>query len=167
MLSRILEGIDKWSECQKWLGLIAPILMGVVVFDVVRRYFFRLPTIWGFETELFLYGAIFVLGFAYALRRGTHVRIDILTSRLPTRVQAGLMAGCYLVCFFVTCVVILYYSSSLFLHSWAIRETTETPWHPPLYPIKAAIPIGIFLIMLQGLAELIRSVIAAVKGGKA
>lgn len=135
--------------------LIFP-LIAVVVYEVTMRYFFHRPTQWVFEVALFFFAASVVLGGCYVLKERSHVNMDVLYSRLSLRKKAILDVITSFV-FFAFIGVLLFQSSIMAWDSWAMNAHSESPWGPPLSPIVTTIPIAAFLLLLQGLAKLIRS----------
>jgi TRAP-type mannitol/chloroaromatic compound transport system permease small subunit len=157
---RILRYIDKLSG---FLGIVgAPlsiILAGVIFYDVAARYFFNAPTFWAYEVSWMLYSANFLLGLAYALREGAHVRVDIILHLFPTRLRSGFEAFFLLTTLFVLCAAVVGYGIDYAVESWKIREAhSYTMWAPPVYHIKAIIVVSFFVLGLQGLAEFIRKI---------
>lgn len=160
---KCIDNLSEWSgRCCRWL--IIP-LMGITVYDVILRYIFRDATAWAYETKMMLYGALFMLGGAYTLLHNAHVRIDIFYSRLVPQHRAIVEIVFYLVFFLPLMAVLTKYGIDYAWHSWAIKETSAVSyWYPPIYPLKTVLPLAFFLLGLQGVAELARSVTIAVKG---
>ena len=156
---RVIDGLSDWSGlivC--WL--IIP-LVGSLFYEVVARYLFHAPTVWAFDVSYMLYGAFFMLGAGYALYRGGHIRTDMFYQNWPPWRQGLIDAICYLFFFFPGMFFLLWMGGHEAWHSWTIRETSDqSPWHPPLYPFKAVIPVTAFLLLVQGFAELLKSIYA-------
>lgn len=163
-LLNFIDAVAEWSG--KIFQYFVYLLVGVVIYDVVMRYAFHTPTLWGFEVSYFLYGAFFMLGGAYTLLHKGHVRVDVLYSHLSLRTRAIIDSICYLALFFLFFGAILWGGLDYALTSWALGEHTASAWAPPLYWFKTVIPLAVFLLLLQGLAEFIRSLTLAVKGVK-
>lgn len=161
----LLRGVDTLSE---WTGrIVSPViyaLTGIVVFGVVSRYLFNKPTIWVHDASTMLYGAYFMLGAAYTLRHKGHVSIDIISLRLSPRARAVLEVVFYLIFFFPFFLMLFVEGWKEAGHSWAIGERLFSGWKFPLYPLKTVIPVAVLLLLLQGLAESLRSLIRATKG---
>ena len=87
-----------------WSGrLVAWLIMPMVlslVYEVVARYFFNAPTVWAYDMTFMLYGTFFMLGSAYTLMRGGHIRTDCLYGGWSPRRQGLDRRVCYLVFFF-------------------------------------------------------------------
>lgn len=133
------------------------LLTGVVVYEVVARYAFRAPTVWGFDAAYMLYGTLFMMAGAYALSRNGHVRGDFLYRNFRPRVQARLDLTLYILFFFPAILAFMISGFSFFAASYAQNEHSAfSPAGPVIWPFKALIPIVGFLLLLQGLAEVVR-----------
>lgn len=164
-MKKILKIIDMISALQRCMAVALLALVGVTVIDVVMRYVFKAPILWGKDTETYLYGALFLLCAAYTHQVGGHVRIPIVVERFfSPRTQEIISILTYIVFFLPFTVVMVIYGWKFFMKSWAFRETAFTPWHPPLYPIKFIIPLSAVMLLLQGCAEMARHFIKLIKG---
>lgn len=153
----LIDNISAWSgKAFAWLIVV---LTAVVCYDVFARYIFRAPTDWAFDVEYILYGALFMMAGAYTLSRNGHVRGDVLYGSFPPRLQAGLDLVLYIL-FFIPGIIALTYSGIPFAQmSWDLNEHSSlSSGGPPLYHFKALIPIAGALVLLQGLAEIIRAI---------
>jgi len=104
-----LDGISLWSgRIVAWL--IIPMVMSLV-WEVVARYFFNAPTVWAYDMTYMLYGSFFMLGSAYTLLRGKHIRTDSFYGQWPARRQGLVDAVCYLILFFPPLLALLYVDS--------------------------------------------------------
>jgi TRAP-type mannitol/chloroaromatic compound transport system permease small subunit len=161
---RVLEAIDAISE---WTGRITafliPGMMLIMTYEVVARYLLKSPTIWAMESTQYLFLATTALGGAYVLRHDGHVNVPILYSRLSTRTQAIVDV--------VTSLFFFFFMGALFRASWITTvesvvylEHSPTYWEPPIYPVYIVMTAGIFLIILQALAKLVRDFATAITG---
>jgi TRAP-type mannitol/chloroaromatic compound transport system permease small subunit len=161
VVQRFLFAIDGFST---WVGKIASWLiiglMVVVCVEVFKRYFLNAPTAWIFDAENMLYGTFFMLAGAYTLAQNAHVRGDFLYSSMRPRMQAWLDFILYLT-FFVPGIAALIYAGYHYAgDSWRILEhSTVTADGPPVYYFKTVIPVAGALVMLQGIAEIVRCVV--------
>ncbi|MEI7444982.1 MAG: TRAP transporter small permease subunit [Burkholderiales bacterium] len=156
-----LLSIDRVStavgKAAAWL-LIALTLL--VCIEVVRRYALNSPSQWGFELSVMMYGTLFMLTGAYTLAQNGHVRGDFLYGSMPPRRQAAFDLVLYVIFFFPGIVALLYAGWSYAADSWAIREHSSiTADGPPLYWFKSVIPLAGALVLLQGIAEVVRCVV--------
>jgi len=136
---------------------------GMICYEVLLRYAFNAPTIWAHELSLHVFACYSVLGGAYVLLNNGHVRMELLYMHLPPRRRAifDLVAFPLLLLLLGTIFV---EGTKMAAHSIALREITVSFLHSPVYPVKASIPIAAFLMLLQGLAQFIRSLALAIKG---
>src|SRR5881398_2690612 len=158
-VQRFLHTID---EISTWVGKTAAwliiILMGVVCIEVFKRYIMNMPTSWIFDLDNMLCGA-------YTLAQNAHVRGDFLYSSMRPRTQASLDLVLYIV-FFLPGIAALVYAGYFYAaDSWHINEHSNvTADGPPVYHFKSVIPIAGGLIMLQGVAEIVRCVVCLQTG---
>lgn len=154
-----LKYIDRISE---WTGIAAAWitipLMLVVMYEVVMRHFFNLPTGWGYDTCWMLFGVQFMMGGAYTLLHQGHVRIDIVYNLLSPRAKLIFDAVVYIVFFLFVTVLLTWAGVKFAADAWRTGENLSTTnWLFPSGPIKTVIPVAFFLLILQSLAELIRN----------
>jgi TRAP-type mannitol/chloroaromatic compound transport system permease small subunit len=138
-------------------------MFALLLMEVIRRYLLNAPTVWANELSQMLFGAYVVLSGGHIMASGGHVNVDILFSRLSRKTQAKLDIFTSLL-FFMFCVMMAYYGGSLAWESLATFERSQSAWNPPIYPIKLTIPIGAGLLLLQGIAKLVRDILVVVKG---
>lgn len=133
-------------------------MMYALVHEVIARYFFNAPTIWAGDTALILYGIYFMIASPYCLKEGGHIRTDFLYAHWSTRTK-GLMDMIIYVCFFFPAhIVFLQIGWNYFYRSYQQNEAIiSSPWMPIIWPMKFAIPLGLSLMILQGLSETIKS----------
>jgi TRAP-type mannitol/chloroaromatic compound transport system permease small subunit len=158
-----IDGISTWvGKAAAWLIIV---LMAVVCVEVIKRYILNSPTAWIFDAENMLYGSLFMLCGAYALAQNAHVRGDFLYGSMRPRTQASLDLFLYLL-FFIPGIAALVYAGYYFaLQSWTINEHSNvTADGPPVYHFKFIMPIAGALVMLQGLAEIVRCVVCIKTG---
>ena len=165
-MSTAIVGIDTFSL---WVGraiawLTLPLIVAMV-YEVFARYYFTAPTVWAYDVSRMVFGASFVLGAAYALSKGVHIRSDFLYRKWSVKVQGRIDTFLYLVCFFPSMLVLLYVSTEWAWNSLSRGERgTDTAWMPLLGPVKSAVPIGVVFLILQGISETLKSIHAARKG---
>ena len=120
---RTIASIDKATEILGYavaLLLIPLVLAGTA--EVFMRYFLRQPTAWAADVTVMSYGALFMLGAAYALRRGAHVRTDMLWDKFSDRTKGIIDSIAFLVFFFPTMALLFQLSFVEFLDSWDLDE---------------------------------------------
>ena len=155
---RVVERISTWSgKLFAWLVIV---LMLVVSVEVFKRYILNAPTAWIFDFTSMLYGSLFMLCGAYALAHDGHVRGDFLYGRWRPRTQAWFDLILYILFFLAGIMALIKAGIDFASISWKINEHSNvTSEGPPVYHFKSVIPIAGALVMLQGLAEMVRCVI--------
>jgi TRAP-type mannitol/chloroaromatic compound transport system permease small subunit len=157
---RLLHAIDRvsyWSgKAFAWLIVTLTFVVSVEVF---KRYILNAPTAWIFDLNSFLYGTLFMMTGAYTLAAAGHVRADFVYIYLRPRAQAALDLALYFLFFIPGILGLIYAGYDYAALSWRIGEhSTVTAEGPPIYHFKSVIPIAGALVMLQGLAEIVRCV---------
>ncbi|MBW8269886.1 TRAP transporter small permease subunit [Caldovatus aquaticus] len=157
-MQRLLLGIDRFSTAiGKTFAWCILVLTVVVVYEVVVRYVFRAPTSWGYDVSYMLYGTLFMMAGAYTLSRNGHVRGDFLYRMMPPRPQAMLDLLLYFLFFFPAILAFMISGWHYFLDSYRQNERTMfSPHGPIIWPFKFLIPLVGFLLLLQGLVEVVR-----------
>lgn len=166
MLSRLGEWADRVVRIVGYAGLIIyPGLVFCTVYEVVARYVFNRPTIWSFDITFMLHGSLFILTGAYALQKRSHVRIDVLSTRLPNRVQhaANLLAYALL---FLPAIWIA--GGAAIRRSYSAFVTGElelvSAWGPVVWPFFSALALGLVLLWVQAFVEAVRHLVGIVRG---
>jgi TRAP-type mannitol/chloroaromatic compound transport system permease small subunit len=158
-----IDGISTWlGKAAAWLIIL---LMTVVCVEVFKRYIMNMPTAWIFDADNIIYGTLFMLCGAYTLAQNAHVRGDFLYSSMRPRLQAGLDLALYVVFFLPGIAALIYAGADYAADSWRIAEHSNvTADGPPVYHFKTVIPIAGALVMLQGIAEVVRCVVCLQTG---
>jgi TRAP-type mannitol/chloroaromatic compound transport system permease small subunit len=154
----VIDGIGTWTgKTAAWL-IIA--LMSLVCVEVFKRYIMNMPTAWIFDASNMLYGTLFMVCGAYTLAQNGHVRSDFLYGSMRPRMQASLDLALYVMFFIPGIAALIYAGNDYAADSWHIGEHSNvTAEGPPVYHFKAMIPLAGALVMLQGLAEIVRCII--------
>ena len=170
-----------------WAGRILCVLLvpliAVMVFEVFSRSLFGLlasydmadtaralglgPTLWVYDISRMLGGVLFMGAAGYALMRDVHIRADFLYRNWSPRTQATIDASLYLL-FYFPAMLFFFWSSldftldSMGFNGWGEawgrwEEASDSTWAPYLWPARIFMPIGAFLLFLQGFAELFRA----------
>ena len=160
---RVIDRIVLWSGYASAL-LVAPLVIANTV-EVFMRYVLNRPTDWAIQTTVMSYGALFMLGAAYTLQKGAHVRTDMFWEKFTDRTKGIIDAVAYAVLFLPSMAILCYISFNEFTYAWSIDErSTLTAWQPPLWPFRAVVPLAAALLFLQGISELMKSLWAARTG---
>ena len=158
---RIIDKINKAvGEVSSFLIYI---LMGMILYEVILRYLFNSPTAWAHDLSTHVFAASVVLAGGYVLLHEGHVNMDVILKRLPTRAGAILNLVTYLF-FFFFCVILIWKTWDGAVRAVGFMEVTNTPAHIPIYPVKALLPLGPILLLLQGIAKYIRYIQTAITG---
>ena len=166
MLQKFLLGIDRFSMAvgHAFAWCIVVLTLGTS-YEVFVRYVLNDPTAWAFDMSYILYGALFLMSGAYALSRNAHVRGDVLYRLWPVRWQAGVELVLYFIFFFpgVTSLVIAGYG---YAHdSFGYREVSvNSPVGVPIWQLKSLIPLAGTMLFVQGVAQVIRCILALKEG---
>lgn len=164
-LIRILEALSEWSgRLCAWLVMTLVLIIG---FDVAMRYLFQSGSVALQELEWHLFALIFLLGAAYTFKHDEHVRLDILyQSRFMDarrRAWVDLLGGLFILTPF--CLLIISTSIPFVGNSFNMAEGSPDPGGLPYrFLLKAAIPVGFGLVLLQGIAHMLRSALVLFGG---
>jgi TRAP-type mannitol/chloroaromatic compound transport system permease small subunit len=136
--------------------------MVLVTFTVVLlRYAFDLGWIWLQESVTFMHAALFLVGAAYTLKHQAHVRVDIFFHRFSPRLRAWIDLLGSLLLLLPVCLFIFVISWDYVLQSWALQEgSREAGGLDGVYLLKSLILVMAGLLLLQGLAIVIRNALA-------
>ena len=160
---RVARAVDRLNErigrAVGWMTLLM-VLLGA--YNAVARYLGRyigvnLSSNAYIEAQTYLFSLVFLLGAAYTLRRGAHVRVDLLYGRLGARGKAWIDLVGSLVLLLPFAVFCLWISWPSVRNSWAVREVSPDPGGLARYPLKAMILVAFALLILQGIAEAVKS----------
>ena len=165
-----LNSVFTWIEkASAWTGKFASwllvILIVCIAYNVFMRYALNAPTIWSFDISYMLGGAMYLLGLAWVLQKDENVRVDIISARFPRRTKLIIDVALNFVLFFPLIFFIFLTSLKITIHSWKIGELASTTiFYPPIYPLRTVITIALFLLLLQGIVNVARSLAQLVKG---
>lgn len=156
------DRISTWvGKTASWLIVL---LMVVVCTEVFKRYALNAPTAWIFDANNMMYGTLFMMCGAYALAHDGHVRGDFLYGSFKPRTQAALDLVLYGV-FFLPGVLALTISGwDYFGDSLRMREQTFNATPLPVYPFKMMIPVAGAILLMQGIAEIVRCIVCLKTG---
>lgn len=161
-----------------WAGrliclLIVPLVLAIV-FEVASRNLFAIltqngmndlaiqlglgPTLWVYDVSRMIGGVLFMAAAGYALMRGVHIRADFLYRTWSPKTQATVDATLYLLFYIPAMLFFFVVSSEYWLKAFVSGEqASDSTWAPVLWPARLAMPVGAFLLLLQGLPELFRA----------
>jgi len=165
-MNRFLLWIDTLSM---WVGkafawLILVLTLGVS-YEVFVRYVLGAPTNWAFDFSYINFGALFLMAGAYTLSRGGHVRADVLYRFWKPRTQAKMDLALYILFFLPAVLAFIYAGWNYAAMSIRFKEVSIfSPAGVPVFPLKTLVPVTGVLLLLQGIAEIIRCVICIRNG---
>lgn len=158
-----IEGLSQWVG--KAFGWCILILTLSVSYEVFVRYVLNAPTVWAFDMMVQMYGALFLMAGPYALAQDAHVRGDVLYRLFSVRWQARLDFMLYILFFFPGMMALFWYGWEIAADSWRYKEVSwNSPARIQIYFFKTLIPVAGFLLMLQGVAEMLRCWLAMRSG---
>ena len=158
-----IEGLSQWVG--RAFGWCILILTLAVSYEVFVRYVLNSPTVWAFDVMVQMYGALFLMAGPYALAQDAHVRGDVLYRLFSVRWQARVDFTLYLLFFFPGILALFWYGWEIAADSWRYKEVSwNSPARIQIYFFKTLIPLAGFLLILQGIAELLRCAIAMRSG---
>jgi TRAP-type mannitol/chloroaromatic compound transport system permease large subunit/TRAP-type mannitol/chloroaromatic compound transport system permease small subunit len=154
--------------------LMVPLIIAVVL-EVLSRNSFAIlqnagfedlartlglgPTLWVYDTSRMIAGVLFMAAAGYGLMRGVHIRADFLYRNWSAKTQATVDASLYLLFFMPSMIIFTIVASEFWWLAFSTGETMQidSAWGPLLWPARLAMPVGAFLLMLQGLPEIFRA----------
>ncbi|KAA0258582.1 TRAP transporter small permease subunit [Deferribacter autotrophicus] len=159
LIAKIMKIIDMFNE---WFGniviWISTLMVLVVCYDVTTRYVFNKSSVAVQELEWHLFGFLFLLGAAYTLKHDRHVRVDVFYDKLTEKKKAVIDIIGTLLFLIPFSILVIYTSKNFVINSFLIKEGSPNPGGLPYrFILKSAIPVGFFLVLLQGISLLIRN----------
>jgi TRAP-type mannitol/chloroaromatic compound transport system permease small subunit len=158
LVDRFCDAVDRLNcAIGRWWALSIFLVVLAVLIEVVARSAFGQATSWSNETTVYLSAMAYLLGGGYALAHRRHVRIDLLYDRLGRNTK--IVLDCLTFIFFLLYIgALLWVGAKMGWTSFQQGEGTGTPWNPPIWPVKLTIPLAALLLLLQGVANLLRDI---------
>jgi TRAP-type mannitol/chloroaromatic compound transport system permease small subunit len=155
---RFADSLSAWvAKAFAWCLLV--MTLGVT-YEVVVRYIVKRPTVWAFDMSFMMYGTMFMLAGAYALSRDAHVRADIIYRLMRPRRQALLELVLYFIFFFPGILALVFAGWKYAARSWRYQEVSiNSPAGMPVYQFKTVIAVAGVLLVIQGIAQVMRCII--------
>ena len=152
---------ERSGQLLAWLALGMALMTTLVV---VLRYGFNIGSIAAQESVTYMHGSLFLLGAAYALKSGAHVRVDIFYRGFSARTKAWVNSAGGIVFLLPLCVFILMSSWDYAGESWSMFETSAEPGGiPAVFLLKSLVPLMAITLALQGIAEILRNALILVE----
>ena len=154
-IEKFVNLIDNVSDkIGQMVGWLTTLMVLIVFYDTVMRYAFNKGNVALQELEWHLFAVVFLIGAAYTLKEGGHVRVDILFVNFSKKTKAWVDLIGTLVFLIPFCIMVIMATQKFIGNSWAVREISPDPGGlPARYLLKAMIPAGFFLLLIQGLSE--------------
>jgi TRAP-type mannitol/chloroaromatic compound transport system permease small subunit len=154
-LSRVLDAVSLGTGVIAAL-LILP-LVAATVYEVFSRYVLNAPTIWAYEIAYMGMGAHFLLGAAYTLKVGGHIRIDMIYSTLGPKTQSVIDLLCYLLLLLPFAAWVAWGLWDFFMDAWRFGERSgQSAWNPRVWPFRLIMAIGFILLAIQTVSEILK-----------
>lgn len=136
--------------------MLIPLVL-VFLIEIVARNIFNHPTTWAYGTCFIIGGCAAVLGFAYAMKNGAMVRIDIIHSKLSEKAICILDLVLYFLLFLPLTIGGAYQNFIQAVKSVASWETISVgSWNAPIWPTKIIMTISLIILTMQGIAEMVK-----------
>jgi TRAP-type mannitol/chloroaromatic compound transport system permease small subunit len=152
--SRLVDRVnERIGQTVYWLVLAAVLVSSG---NAVVRYLFDYSSNGWLEIQWYLFAGFFLIGAGYTLLRNEHVRIDIIISRLSPRARAwiDLLGGIFFL--LPMALIIMVLAWPVFTQSFALGEYSPNAGGLLRWPVKLMIPVGFFLLSIQGVSEIIK-----------
>lgn len=145
------------------ISYLLPVLAVIVFYEVFARYILDAPTLWAYDTSLFLFGYISALGGAYAQQREGHINVDIIHAKVSEKtrrifdVLTSLLAIGFLLVLAKTC-------AGMLLESFDFHYKTQSEWAPPMHHFWLMMTVSSVIFIAQYSTELIANLFFLLKG---
>lgn len=156
---RFADTVSAWfGKTFGWLIIFMAVGTG---YEVFVRYVLNSPTPWALDVSFIMYGTLFMMGGAYTLSRGGHVRGDFIYRLLQPRSQGWLDLVLYILFFFPGVAALIIAGWQYAARSWSYGEVSvNSPAGIPIYQFKTVIVVTGILLFIQGIAQVMRCIIA-------
>jgi TRAP-type mannitol/chloroaromatic compound transport system permease small subunit len=153
-VSRLIDGLNqRIGRTLIWLVLIAVLISAG---NAIVRKAFDISSNAFLEAQWYLFSAIFLLCSPYTLLRNEHIRIDVVAGRMSNRTQTWIDIFGTVFFLLPMAIMIMYLSWGVFVRSWNINEMSTNAGGLLVWPARVLVPIGFFLLTLQGLSQLVK-----------
>jgi TRAP-type mannitol/chloroaromatic compound transport system permease small subunit len=155
---RFADNLSAWfGKAFAWLILFMTFAMS---YEVFSRYLLNQPTAWSLDVSFIMYGALFMMGGAYTLSRGGHVRGDFIYRLWQPRTQAKVELVLYFLFFFPGVLALVLAGWKYAVRSWGYLEVSvNSPAGVPIFQLKAVIVAAGILLVIQGIAQVMRCIL--------
>jgi TRAP-type mannitol/chloroaromatic compound transport system permease small subunit len=160
-ISSIVATINEWVG--RAVSFLVLAMIATITYDVFARYLFNQPTIWSQDVNNYMLCIYSLLGGGFTLLRGGHVKVDIIYGRLGYRKRA-ILDSIFSFFFFIFIGVLLIYGWKMAHDALVQKELSPSLIKFPLFPTKVMVPLGAFLVFIQGIVKFINDLIIALTG---
>ena len=152
------DRLSAWfGKAFAWLILVMALGVG---YEVFVRYGLNAPTSWAFDLSYITYGTLFMMGGAYTLSRGGHVRGDFIYRLWQPRTQARVELVLYFIFFFPGVIALIISGWKYAERSWRYLEVSvNSPAGVPVFQFKTVVVAAGILLFIQGIAQVFRCII--------
>ncbi|MDR7125987.1 TRAP transporter small permease subunit [Pseudotabrizicola sp. 4114] len=155
---RFADQLSAWFG--KTFGWLIILMTFGMAYEVLVRYAFNRPTPWALDLSFIMYGTLFMMGGAYTLSRGGHVRGDFIYRTWRPQTQALVDLVLYVLFFFPGILALVFTGWKYSARSWGYAEVSvNSPAGIPIYQFKSVIVAAGILLLIQGLAQVFRCII--------
>ena len=155
-LSRAIDALsERIGRLIYWFVLVVVLISAA---NATVRKLFNYSSNAYLEIQWYLFSAIFLFGAGYVLLHNAHVRIDIVSGRLSARAQNWIDIVGIVLFLFPMAITIMWLSWPLFMDSYTRNEVSTNAGGLVIWPARLMVPIGFFLLILQGVSELIKRI---------
>ena len=160
---RFADRLSAWFG--KTFGWLIILMTFGMAYEVLVRYMFNAPTPWALDISFIMYGTIFMMGGAYTLSRGGHVRGDFVYRSWKPQTQAKVDLALYILFFFPGILALVFTGFKYAGRSWGYGEVSvNSPAGIPIYQFKSVIVVAGILMLIQGLAQVFRCILCMREG---
>ncbi|RMF40076.1 MAG: TRAP transporter small permease subunit [Alphaproteobacteria bacterium] len=156
---RFADALSAWfGKAFAWLIVLMAVGTG---YEVFVRYVLNDPTAWALDVSFIMYGTLFIMGGAYTLSRGGHVRGDFIYRLWQPKTQAKIDLVLYIIFYFPGVLALVFSGWKYAARSWKYLEVSvNSPAGVPVYQFKTAIVAAGILLLIQGIAQILRCILA-------
>jgi TRAP-type mannitol/chloroaromatic compound transport system permease small subunit len=159
LFNRVISRIN--GIAGEFVAYWSVIAVFVYYYEVIARYVFNSPTNWAHESMFLMFGAQYLLAGGFVLREGAHVRVDVIYNYFSNRAKA-IVDVITSVFFFIFMLTLLVTGWTFFHDSYEVSEVSISEWGIHYWPIKLALSLGALLLLIQGIAQLIKDISVAI-----
>ena len=157
-LSRAIDWLNEQiGIVANWLVLWAALISAG---NAASRYLFSQSSNGWLEIQWYMFAGMVLLGAPYTLKMNEHVRVDLLYNIVKERTQIWIDIIGGLLFLLPICIILIYFTWPWFVESWRLNEASSNAGGLIRWPVKLLLPLGFFLLTLQGISEIIKRIAA-------